>query len=565
VVKKIEKSTQDPVTIDLNTQFQQALDLMEDTQRHVFITGRAGTGKSTLLTHFLGKTKKEAVVLAPTGVAAINVGGQTIHSFFRFRPDVTPFSIGRQTGRQKKNLYKKLQTIVIDEVSMVRADLLDCVDKHLRLYGPSEALPFGGVQMIFIGDLYQLPPVVTSRERELFRTHYATPYFFSAQVMDGLDMAMIELETVYRQRDNEFIRLLNAIRNNTVTQDDLELFNERYDPHFEAPPQDYYIHLTSTNGLADQINAERLAELPGQTWQAAGFTTGNFGPEYLPTGLEIKLKKGAQIMLLNNDSYGRWINGTIGRVTGFDEDENGLPIILARLETGKNVEIAHHTWEIYHFFLRGAGLVSEVVGTFTQYPVRLAFAVTIHKSQGKTFAKAVIDVGRGTFAHGQMYVALSRCTTLAGIILKQPLKKSHILLDWQVIKFLTRFQYTQAEMQYPREEKLRLLEAAIRDGKELEIVYLKAKDEKSRRQIKPLKVGVMEYKGHSFLGLEAISTLQSNKRVFNVDRILKICELEQAGCPANLLTDGQKHFADESCVSKLWSDKATKNNSVVNK
>jgi len=525
VAKKIEQSKSNQESIDLNSQFQQALELMEGTQRHVFVTGRAGTGKSTLLTYFLGRTRKNAVVLAPTGVAAINVGGQTIHSFFHFRPDVTPDGIHRQTRGQKKSLYKKLSTIVIDEVSMVRADLLDCVDRFLRLYGPVETLPFGGVQMIFIGDLYQLPPVVARQEREIFRTHYATPYFFSARVMDGLDMALVELETVYRQRDDEFVRLLNAIRNDTVTEDDLCLFNQRYDPHFEAPPQDYYIHLTSTNELANHINAERLDGLSGRTWEASGRMAGDFGPEYLPTGIEIKLKKGAQIMLLNNDSYGRWINGTIGGVTGFDEDEDGLPLILARLETGEDVAIAQHTWEIYRFFLRGAALASEVVGSFTQYPVRLAFAVTIHKSQGKTFARAVIDVGRGTFAHGQMYVALSRCTTLAGVILKQPLKKSHILLDWQVIKFLTRFQYAQAERQYPREEKLRRIKAAIGSGEELEIIYLKAKDEKSRRTIKPLRVGDMEYKGHSFLGLEAICASQGSKRVFNVERILDICDI----------------------------------------
>ena len=226
-------------------------------------------------------------------------------------------------------------------------------------------------------------------------------------------------------------------------------------------------------------------------------------------------------MLLNNDSNGRWINGTIGRVTGFRRDE-GEEFILARLETGESVEISPYTWEIYHFSLKDGMLASEVVGTFTQYPLRLAFAVTIHKSQGKTFEKAVIDVGRGTFAHGQMYVALSRCTTLAGIVLKQPLKKSHILMDWQVVKFLTRFQYAQAERQCPREDKLQRIEAAIRDRQTIEIIYLKAKDEKSRRQIKPLTVGEMEYNGHPFVGLEALCLTRGAKRVFNVDRILEI-------------------------------------------
>ena len=511
-----------PLKIDLNPQFRRALELMEETKQHVFVTGRAGTGKSTLLTYFLEHTRKQAVVLAPTGVAALNVGGQTIHSFFHFRPDVTPDAIRRRKGAEKRNIYKKLSTIVIDEVSMVRADLLDCVDKFLRLHGPDASLPFGGVQMIFIGDLYQLPPVVTGQEKEIFRTHYATPYFFSAKVLDGLEMALVELDTVYRQKDDEFIRLLNAIRNGTVTEGDIALFNQRYDPHFETSREDYFIHLTSTNNLADRVNEEHLAKLPGKVWTAAGLVTGDFGKEYLPTAMEIRLKKGAQVMLLNNDSYGRWINGTIGRVTGFKRYKEGEDCILARLEGGESVEISTYTWEIYHFSLKDGMLASEVVGTFTQYPLRLAFAVTIHKSQGKTFEKAVIDVGRGTFAHGQMYVALSRCTTLAGIVLKQPLRKSHILMDWQVVKFLTRFQYAQAERQCPREDKLQRIEAAIRDRQTIEIIYLKAKDEKSRRQIKPLTVGEMEYNGHPFVGLEALCLTRGAKRVFNVDRILEI-------------------------------------------
>ena len=513
-----------PAAIDLNPQFQQALDLMEDTDRHVFVTGRAGTGKSTLLHYFHNHSRKKVVVLAPTGVAAINVGGQTIHSFFRFKPDITPAAILRKKKDDKKSLYKKLQTIVIDEVSMVRADLLDCVDRFLRFNGPDETLPFGGVQMIFIGDLYQLPPVVTGHQREIFRTRYATPYFFSARALDELEMAFVELEKVYRQQDDEFIRLLNAIRNRTATDADLALFNRRHDPDFEAPPDDFYIHLTSTNDLADRLNEEQLAKLPGRTRKFTGLIEGEFGREYLPTATDLKLRKGAQIMLLNNDAYGRWVNGTIGRVTGFKKNKEWGDIILATLDTGEAVEIAPYTWEIYRFFLKDDELASETVGAFTQYPLRLAFAVTIHKSQGKTFEKAVIDVGRGTFAHGQMYVALSRCTTLGGIVLRQPLRKSHILMDWQVIKFLTKFQYMQAERQLPREEKIRRLEAAIMGRQNLEITYLKAKDEKSRRAIRPLSVGDMEFKGRPFIGLEAFCLTRREKRVFNVDRILEISE-----------------------------------------
>ena len=262
--------------------------------------------------------------------------------------------------------------------------------------------------------------------------------------------------------------------------------------------------------------------MKGKLWKSQGVIEGDFGAEYLPTAVELRLKQGAQIMLLNNDASGRWINGTIGRVTGFVTDEEGQELIVADLETGEPVSIAPYPWEIYRFFLKDGELASEAAGSFTHFPVRLAFAVTIHKSQGKTFEKAVIDVGRGTFAHGQMYVALSRCTSLEGIVLKQPLKKSHILLDWQVVKFLTRFQYAQAEGQCPREDKIRIIEAAIRNRQTLEIVYLKAKDEKSRRAIRPLSMGDMEYKGHSFLGLQALCLQRQEKRTFNVDRILEI-------------------------------------------
>ena len=512
------------VEIDFNPEFQRALALMENTAQNLLITGRAGTGKSTLLNYFRDHTKKKVVVLAPTGVAAINVTGQTIHSFFHFKPSVTLASIKKKksTAKEKTTLYKKLTTIIIDEVSMVRADLLDCVDKYLRLNGPEQKQPFGGVQMIFIGDLYQLPPVVTGQEREIFRTHYASPYFFSAKVLETLDLEFIELEKVYRQNDDEFIRLLNSIRNRTVTDVDLALFNRRCDPVFSAPPGDFYLSLTSTNDLADTINEKRLADLPGKIWKASGAIEGDFGKEYLPTAVDLKLKKGAQIMLLNNDSDGQWINGTIGKVKKFEKDDEGDDVIVAELDNGETARITPYTWKIYRFFLKNEELRSEEVGSFTQYPVRLAFAVPIHKSQGKTFEKVIIDVGRGTFAHGQMYVALSRCTTLQGIVLKQPLKKNHILMDWQVVKFLTGMQYARAAMNLSREDKLQIINDAINQKKNLEIVYLKAKDEKSRRTIRPLFMGDMEYNGNPYLGLEAYCLTRRQKRIFNVDRILEI-------------------------------------------
>jgi len=507
--------------IDLNPEFRRALEIMEEGRRSVFITGRAGTGKSTLLRYFWENSARRVVVLAPTGVAAVNVGGQTIHSFFGFKPDVTPAAIRRKI-KDRDNLYRRLSTIVIDEISMVRADLLDCVDKFLRLNGPDPLAPFGGVQMIFIGDLYQLPPVVTGQEREIFRSRYQSPYFFSAEAFTVLEMEFIELEKVYRQSDDEFIQLLNAIRNRTVTESDLEVLNRRVDPDFEPPPKDCCITLTSTNELADRINEERLARLRGRIWKTEGAIAGDFGREYLPTAVELKLKKGAQIMLLNNDSSGRWINGTVGKVAGFAEDEEGRDVILADLETGERVEITPYTWEIYRFLLKDGELASEAIGSFTQYPVRLAFAVTIHKGQGKTFTKAAIDVGRGIFAPGQMYVALSRCTSLEGLVLKQPIRKGHILADWRVAKFLTGLQYARSHKECPREEKLQILEAAAREGRTVEILYLKAKDEKSLRKVRPLSVGEMEYNGRPFTGMEAFCLMRREKRGFNIDKILEI-------------------------------------------
>ncbi len=521
------------VEIDFNAEFRRALALMEETTQNVLITGRAGTGKSTLLSWFRDNTAKKVVVLAPTGVAAVNVEGQTIHSFFHFKPSVTPASIKRKkkAERGSPTIYNKLKTIVIDEVSMVRADLLDCIDKFLRFNGPDEKRPFGGVQMIFIGDLYQLPPVVSSAEREIFKSHYPTPYFFSANVFSQLNIEYVELEKVYRQKDDEFVRLLNTIRNRTVTDDDLARFNTRCDPDFEAPADTFYISLTSTNDLADGINEKRLAELPGRVWKATGAIEGDYGKEYLPTAVDLKLKKGAQIMLLNNDSLGQWINGTIGKIRKFEKDDEGEDVIVADLDNGDTARILPYTWKIYRFFLKKEELHSEEVGSFRQYPVRLAFAVTIHKSQGKTFENAVIDVGRGTFAHGQMYVALSRCTTLSGIVLRQPLRKNHILMDWQVVKFLTGLQYSQAAKKLSREDKMNLIETAIAGKKNIEILYLKGQDEKSRRIVRPLFMGEMEYKGYPYLGMEAFCLSRREKRIFNVDKILEIAR------PADLPPD----------------------------
>jgi len=514
------------MVLDFNEQFKKALHLMEDTTANVFVTGRAGTGKSTLLTYFREHTKKKVAILAPTGVAAVNVRGQTIHSFFKFKPNITLKLVRKKFNEDnEKNIYAKLDAIVIDEISMVRADLLDCVDKFLRLNGQHGDLPFGGIQMIFIGDLYQLAPVVTSNEREIFRTHYRTPYFFGARAFETLAMEMVELETVYRQKDDAFIGLLNAVRNNSITESGLSLLNERANPSFEPPSHEFYIYLTSTNDQADTINHQKLMALGGRTYVFEGVRDGEFGKEYLPTAVNLEMKEGAQIMMLNNDARGRWINGTIGKVGTIKKRDNQEEIVV-KLENGKQVEVSPYQWDIYNFSLRGGKLESHTVGSFTQYPLRLAFAITIHKSQGKTFHKAVIDIGRGTFAHGQMYVALSRCSTLEGMVLKVPIKKHHIRMDYEVMKFITKYQYTVSEKTLNRDDKIKMIETAIASHSSLRITYLKAKDEKSRRVIQPLVLGEMEYKDHPFLGLEAYCMTKKENRTFNVDRILEMAAEE---------------------------------------
>jgi len=513
------------VTIELNDQFRRALEIMEGTDKNVFVTGRAGTGKSTLLEYFRNTTKKNVVVLAPTGVAALNVKGQTIHSFFRFKPGITPERVKRlRSSKDSESVYRKLDIIVIDEISMVRADLLDCVDQFLRLNGPETDKPFGGIQMAFIGDLYQLPPVVTSGEKEVFRSLYETPYFYGAQVFNSFDMEFVELEKIYRQSDERFITLLNAIRNNSITAEGLDLLNRRYQSDFEPPPDDFYVYLTTTNRLAEEINGKRLAALNSRLYTFTGRIEGDFGQEYLPTRIELKVKVGSQVMMLNNDTEGRWVNGSIGKITDIIQNRKGEDIIIADLADGDEVEITPFTWEIYRFFVDAGQLQSETVGKFTQYPLMLAWAVTIHKGQGKTFDRVIIDIGRGTFAHGQMYVALSRCTTLGGIVLKKPTLKKHIWTNYQVMDFLTRYQYRKAEAAQPVDGKIEVIRKAIENKASLEIVYLKPSDEKTTRVVRPEAVGEMEYRGKKYLGMRAFCLQRNEERVFRIDRILEIKE-----------------------------------------
>ncbi len=480
-------------SIELNDRFRHALQLMEYSDRSLFITGRAGTGKSTLLSHFCARTKKHPVVVAPTGVAALNVGGQTIHKFFHFPIDVTVEKIRRRKVKPRNpKLFKKLKTIIIDEVSMVRADILDCIDEYLRLYGPEESKPFGGVQMIFVGDLYQLPPVVNRETEAIFGELYETPYFFSAHCLKSADFSVIELEQIYRQKDAEFVELLNRIRTDSAEEADLAWLNTRFDPHYQPSGKGFFINLTTTNRKADEINQHHLEALPGRMQMARAVIAGDFGKEYYPTATELQFKLGAQIMLTTNDTAGRWVNGSIGVIEALKRDEDDRAFIEVRLEGGHAlVQVYPHQWEVHRYTLEDGDINAIPAGTFTQFPFRLAWAVTIHKSQGKTFDHVMIDIDRGTFAAGQMYVALSRCTTFEGIVLRSRIAPHHIRTDGRIVEFLAAYAYE------PPAEMLAPDDAMLQEAVALPPTRTSTLD-KARETIRQLAEGINPLTGEAF-------------------------------------------------------------------
>ena len=414
--------------IELSESFSKAFNLLENSPENVFITGRAGTGKSTFLKYLKEHSKKKLVVLAPTGVAALNVGGQTIHSFFRFPPGLSVKGAAKEAYKRKKSgIFWKLDLIVIDEISMVRADLLDCIDVFLKAVLRSKA-PFGGKQMLFIGDMCQLPPVVNNAEQQFFRTSYESEYFFDSIAMKEFKYTLVEFEKVYRQKDSEFIEVLNRIRDKTFTEKDLADLNSRF---FKDENDSGAVHLTTTNSMADNINQKKLSQLPGLQYNYKGHAEGKFKSGAMPADEVLSLKVGTQVMFLANDSAKRWVNGSIGLVTSLTEQS-----VRVNIE-GMQVNVAPHEWRLYNYkFDEHKGeILQELVGLFTQFPLRLAWAITIHKSQGKTFDNVIIDVGSGAFAHGQLYVALSRCRTLEGIRIKTLIRKEDILVDERVMRF----------------------------------------------------------------------------------------------------------------------------------
>ena len=419
-----------PDDFEITPDIEQAFGLMEHSRRHVYITGKAGTGKSTLLQYFKEKTARNIAVLAPTGVAAIHVGGSTIHSFFRFPPRlITPNEVRRVRGKEK--LFSALETIVIDEVSMVRADVMDAVDHALRLNRHRTDEAFGGVQVICIGDLYQLPPIVEPELQDYLADVYESPYFFDARVFKENKFEVIELGKVFRQRDSGFIALLNKIRNNELEESDLHDLNRRCDPSLDFEMGGLAITLTGTNRRASAINRSHLDALDSKGYAFDAVVSGDFDEASYPTDERLELKTGAQVMMVRNDPSKRWVNGSLGVV----QELSGDSITVALGDALCKVEPTE--WEKigYEYNKQDGRIEPKVTGSFKQYPIKLAWAITIHKSQGKTFDNVIIDLGRGAFAHGQTYVALSRCRSIEGIRLMHPIKPSDIILDGTVSQF----------------------------------------------------------------------------------------------------------------------------------
>lgn len=411
--------------------------IVEKTDMILFLTGKAGTGKTTFLRDVVRHTKKKCIVLAPTGIAAVNAGAMTIHSFFQF--GLGPFIKGViepksdfRINKSKLELIRNLQLLIIDEVSMVRADLMDHIDVELRRIRRNSK-PFGGVQLLMIGDLQQLPPIAHGGEDELLRQYYKTLYFFSSAALKSMKYSCIELKTVYRQTDGHFINILNHARECTLTNQDISELNTRYIPDFSPRPEDGYIRLMTHNRQVDYINAAEMAKLDSHPFTFEAAVTGTFPEESYPTANSLTLKKGAQVMFIKNDPERRFINGTLGEIRSIDK--NCIAVRLA--ESGKTIEVEPMEWQNirYQFDEETKEISSKQIGRFKQYPLKAAWAITVHKSQGLTFDKAIIDV-HAAFSPGQAYVALSRCRTLEGLVLSSPVSASVFMKDKAVDAYM---------------------------------------------------------------------------------------------------------------------------------